>query len=282
MSSRRNDPQAVRAKGLVRLGRDRISPNKRQKPRRSSRPGSQIEITREGEIVIPTQANAEAPANDTHRWTVIQRDHNGRDVNTITGLCQDDTKAVEDILKSGSAYQGDQPWTLEVQRELTQAEIEEREAELWLTAEGTNQIYFTSTSGLAKAFELLAANLRRMGDQPITKTWLNVSMQVVSHDSGPDGFRRLTAELLAEAFCMQTPTSDENAHYGSRTAQLNVFAPGIAKPECKQTGGPKNPDGTSDIECACGECLMADANIAPEDRAEIMAGHFGEKAEVAS
>lgn len=63
-------------------------------------------------------------------YSIIERDHDGEAVNAITGLHEDNAKLLASWLRSGTAYTGDRPWTVDITRELT-IPVKPTAAQVW-------------------------------------------------------------------------------------------------------------------------------------------------------
>lgn len=161
------------------------------------------------------------------RYTIIQRDQYGTAVNTITSLDERAANTMAAVLRTGDAYTGERPWTVDIERELTEAEKLAQRVEAWLADHATLE----TTVELAAALELLAERLRSLGEQPLGQVWLTVDVQIASR-VGDEPVRRAAVDLLASVAGV---AAEEKAHgsYSSYSAHgkppWRVFTP-IEKP----------------------------------------------------
>lgn len=162
-------------------------------------------------------------------YTIIQKDQYGLPVNTMTGFDEMAANTMAEWLRTGDAYTGDRPWTVDIERELTDAEKLAQRAETWLT--GPEHTTLATTTELAVALELLAERLRSLGDHNLGQMWLTVDMQVTMQ-AGDEPARRAAVDLLASVAGVvpeESPSHGLHGSYGARGEQVKAFTP-VEKP----------------------------------------------------
>lgn len=163
-------------------------------------------------------------------FSLTQRDHHGEAVNAITGLSEGRAHTLADVLRTGTAYTGEQPWTVEIVRELTTAEQAQEGARKW--REGANEARrvnrFDRVSHIARALVDLAEDLNKLGEMEIPgSAMLAVKIQVFGQGMS-------TVDVLADALGQQAfryPNGEDGSpgHYGTGHGDLMVVT--TAKPE---------------------------------------------------
>lgn len=164
-------------------------------------------------------------------YTLIQRDAYGDAVNTITGLAESYANQLADVLETGDAYQGEQPWTCEVVAELSPAEQTAAIVDKWL-ADGES---LTRADHLVACLRRVAETLESLGDKEIPRVGLKVELHLYSH-GGTDEERMTALDELAAVFGRKGEMS-EGLHYhtghiyGAGLRMVTIPEPPAAPPK---------------------------------------------------
>lgn len=197
-------------------------------------------------------------------YSIIERDQHGDVLNIISGLNEASANDLADVLRTGTAYQGEQPQhALEVVREPTPAEQLVAVVDSWLA----NGDSLTRVDHLVECLRHVADQLETLGDMQIPRTGLKVEMHLFS-GGGSNEERTAALDELAAVFGLKG-VLNEAKHYhtghnygsGVRLVTIVESAPAESKPlvisdeTIRQAEwiGKRYPDGVNYVE-PCDDC----------------------------
>lgn len=161
-------------------------------------------------------------------YSIIECDHHGSIVNTITGLVRARAELVADTLRIGDAYAGTHPRTCLIERELTAAEQAAEAATKWRETSADRGGSLYKASHIKQVLWSLAADLDHLGEMELPSTILSVTIQVCGLWGAPDGTAQIAAvDRIAHALGQQphrypVQTGGEPGHYGTGHGDLMV------------------------------------------------------------
>ncbi len=183
-----------------------------------------------------TEPNATTEPQDIPRYTVIQRDRSGNEVNRIDSLDELSASNLVALLDSSTAViEGG--WTTELVDPPTAAQHAAQTAEKWLSE---RHVWPTRTSELTAIFALIASRLEKLGDMKLPRFHLSVGVQFGAHLSPglPDADRMAAVDQISLALGIPDAELDESGTYSAgQCPAVSIYAPKITveKAECAET-----------------------------------------------
>ena len=162
-------------------------------------------------------------------YTLIERDHYGAIVNTITGIFRARADLVAETLRLGDAYTDKiKPWTCEIVREPSREEQIAAVVDEWLAdAEA-----LTRADHLVACLRRVADVLEPLGDKVIPRTGLKVELHLFAH-AAPAAERMAALDELAAVFGHKGEMSEAGHYHTGYVHGGGLRIVTIAEPEPK-------------------------------------------------